>query len=234
MLTERLNRFFKSDEEKAAEAADEIVSLLKDSPQLELLRRERDDRRLTRLRELLAQRDQINQDWAAAVPALEAAILEAQEKERLAHEALQAATRERAAAQHSRLCASLDYSFNVSKIDGEIKKTAPQEIDDFLYEMLTADEKARNEFKLGYRPGAKARITGEVKVTIIDSNSQAVEKKRAYIKAAIAEAEGMKFNVIPADQITARLEKLKKGLPDFNRFETVEMPLADVKELRKK
>jgi hypothetical protein len=98
--------------------------------------------------------------------------------------------------------------------------------------MIKADEKARAELRVDQRPGAKAWITGEVKKQIVNSNHDAVDKKRAYIKAAIAEAEAMKLNAIPLDDILARLEELKAGMPDALRFEQVDVPLPDVATLR--
>ena len=204
MLTDRFDRFFRSDEQKDEEA-NKIVSLLKDSPHLAELRRARDEKRLTRIRELLAQRERLNQDHAAVLRSLEAAVVQAQEKEKRAHEALEAATRERVTAEHARLCQSLDFDFNPGKLRDELEKLAPAEINDFVYEMGKADEEARRAAKFEQRPGPKTRATNEVKNVIFNSNRDAVDKKRASIKAAITEAESMKLQAIPYDQIMSAL-----------------------------
>jgi hypothetical protein len=91
MLTERFDRFFKTDESKVKEA-EKIVALLKDSPELEERRQERDKKRLARIRELLAEREQIERAYAEAIPELTANVTEAQERENRAQEALKAAT----------------------------------------------------------------------------------------------------------------------------------------------
>jgi hypothetical protein len=99
--------------------------------------------------------------------------------------------------------------------------------------MLGSDEKVRGELRYDERLGKKTRITGEIKSKIVDSNLEAVEKKRAYIKAARAEAEEMKLKAIPHDEVIRRLEELKAGMmPDYHRSETTEVPLVDVRELR--
>jgi hypothetical protein len=58
MLTERFDRFLKTDEAKLKEA-DEIMALLKNSPEVEQRRRDHDEKRLARIRELLAQCEQV-------------------------------------------------------------------------------------------------------------------------------------------------------------------------------
>jgi hypothetical protein len=167
------------------------------------------------------------------MPRLQAAVDEAQQKEKAAHDELRAASQERVNAEHARLGASCELSLKLSNVEAEIKKAAPREIDDFVWEMLKVDEKARLELDVEQRPGPKARITGHVKNRILYSNRAAVEKKRAYIKAATAEAEAMKLQAIPHDQIIARLEELKAGIPDGYRFETITAPLSDVNELQR-
>ena len=226
-------RFFRTDDEKIKEA-EQILALLKDSPELQERHRQRDEKRLAGIRQLLADRDNTKREEAESMPRFRKAVEEAHEKEKRAHEALQAATRERINAEYSRSGASGDFSLKLSKIEAEIRKAAPREIDDFIYEMLTADEKARLQLKVENMPGPKAWITGESKVRVINSNREAVEKKRAYIKAAKDEAEAMKLQAIPRDQVVARLAELKAGLPDnTHRFETVEVPLPNVDELRR-
>jgi hypothetical protein len=232
MLTERFDRFFKSDAEKLNEA-EQIIALLQDSPELQERTRQRDEKRLAKIRQLLAEREEINRAQAETMPRLRAAVEEAEQKEKRAHEAVQAAVRERIDADLARLGASGDFSFRLSSVEAEIKKAAPREIDDFIFEMVGADEKARLELNVEHRPGPKARFTGEQKVRVVNSNHEAVEKTRVYIKAATAEAENMKLQAIPHDQLVARLAELKAGLPDTRRFESVEIPLPDVSELRR-
>jgi hypothetical protein len=58
MLTERFDRFLKTDEAKLKEA-DEIMALLKNSPEVEQRRRDHDEKRLARIRELLPQCEQV-------------------------------------------------------------------------------------------------------------------------------------------------------------------------------
>jgi hypothetical protein len=233
MLSERFDKFFRTAEQKDAEA-DEIVSLLKDSSHLAELRRARDEKRLNRIRELLAQREQFNREHGAKLPGLEAAVIEAQEKEKAAHAAVETASRERVNAEHARLCQSLDFDFNARKLRDELEKLAPAEINDFIYEMVKADEEARREAKFEQQLGPKARITGEVKNVIFKSNRDAVDKKRASIKAAITEAESMKLQAISYDQIIARLAELKAAVAGkCDWFEEADLPLPDVRELQR-
>jgi hypothetical protein len=232
MLTERFDRFFKADEDKIKEA-EQIIGLLKDSPELKERIRQRDEKRLANIRRLIAQRDGISQLRAATMPGLEAARDEALEKEKRAHGALQVATQERVNAEGARLSASLDFSFRVSTVEGEIKKAAPREIDEFVLEMIKADEAARLEYNIEQRPGPKSRIIGHVTSALFNSNKQAVDAKREYLKSAIAKAESMKLQAIPHDQIIARLKELKAGIPKSYRFETIEIPLPDVRELQR-
>ncbi len=233
MLTDNFgDRFFRSDEDKVKEAG-EILALLKDSPELQERTRQREEKRVSSIRQLLARRDEISRVHAETMPGLEAAQDEARENEKRAHEVLQAATQERVNAEHARLSASLDFSFNLSKLEAEIESAVPREIDEFIHEMLKADEAARLEYKSEHRPGPKARLTGQVTSSVINSNTQSVDAKRAYLKSAIAEAENMKLQAIPHDQIVARLEELKAGIPKFDRFETVTLPLPDVRELQR-
>jgi hypothetical protein len=195
MITERCNYFFRTDKEKAKEA-DKIMSLLKDSPALNEARRDRDKKRLSRVRALLAERDRIQRDHGATLQRLESAVIESQEKEKRAHEALQAATRNRVNAEAAKSNASLDLSFNRSKLEGEVRSLAPAEIGDFILEMLAVDEKARLELKVEQRSGPKGWLTGEVKHTIVNSNSEAVDKKTGGYQIGDRRGGG---NEAPAD-----------------------------------
>jgi hypothetical protein len=182
---------------------------------------------------LLAQREDIDRERAETMPRLQSARDEEQRKEQKAHEDLQATTRERVNADQARLSASLDFSFKLSTVEAEIKKASPREIAEFIYEMLKADEVARLEYNIEQRPGRKSRIIGQVTSTVFNSNKKAVDAKRAYLKTAIAEAENMKLQAIPHNQIVARLQELKTGIPESFRFETVDLPLPDTSELRR-
>jgi hypothetical protein len=102
------------------------------------------------------------------MPRLEAAVAEAREKERLAHQAVQAAAQEAINAEQARLGGSFDFSFRLSQLEAEIKKNSPQEIDEFIYEMRKADEKARLELKHGHDrdQGTGLRATWEAQLLI--------------------------------------------------------------------
>lgn len=232
MLTDRLKQVFRSDDEKIAEA-DEIISLLKDSPTLDALQRERDERRLGEIRSLLAKREQLQKKTAATLPGLQAAVLEAQEVENRAHDAWLAASRERVNIEYERLTASLDSNFAIGEIERQIMSLAPHEIDDFLCEMMTRDEKARRDLKVEQRRGPEAVFTGNVQEMIFTSNTKAVASLRECIKRAVVEAQALKFAVIPFGEVISRLDAIKKGLPDADRFETVDLPFPDVQELRR-
>jgi hypothetical protein len=231
MLTERFDRFFKSDDEKIAEA-ESILSLMKDSPELQERARQRDEKRLTRIRQLLAERDEINRVHAETMPVLIATRDQAQAKEKRAAEALQAATRERVNAEHARAAASGDFSLKISQIESEIRKRAPREIDEFIYEMVKADEKARLEHRTEIKPGPVARIIGRITKNIVESNGQAIGARRQAIKAAITEAEAMKLQALALEDIAARLAELKAGIPQGMFFEQVDAPFPDTAVLR--
>jgi hypothetical protein len=125
--------------------AEQVLRLLKDSPALEEARRARDEKRLATIRERIVERDRIKREQAETMPRLQRAVEGAAQKERRLHDELQAAIRERVNAEHARVGASGDFSLRLSQVEAEIKKAAPREIDEFIYEMLKADEKARLE-----------------------------------------------------------------------------------------
>jgi hypothetical protein len=232
MLTDGFNRFFKSDEEKIAEA-EEIISFLKDSPALEALRRERDDKRIAKQRELLSRLETLQREKATTMPQLEAAVVEAKEAEKLANDALLAAARKVSDAEHARLSKSLDLSFAIGVVEAEINRSAPTEIDAFISELTTADEKARGELKIEQRLGPKGRITGEHTEMIFESNKDSVTAARDYIRNGIAEAQSLKLQTHPLDEIVRRLTAIKDGIPKFDRFQTTKVPLPDIRELRR-
>lgn len=232
MLTERFERFFKTDDEKVREA-EKIIGLLKDSPELQQRNRERDEMRVAGIRQHLADREELLQEQSQTMPRLRAAVAEAQDREKCAQEALQAASRERINAEYARLGASSDFSVRLANVESEIRKAAPPEIDDFIREMVGEDEKARHALDVQHKPGPKSWITGTHSISITHSNRAAVEKARAYIKAAIAEVEAMKLQAIAHDQAISRLGELRAGIPDTGRFESLEIPLPDVSELRR-
>lgn len=231
MLTERFDRFFRSDDAKEKEA-DEILSLLKNSPELKERQRQRDDKRVASVRELLAKREEIQREKESTMPALIAARAAAEEREKQAHEALQAATQERVNAEHARFSASLDFSAKLSKIEGELTKLAPREIDEFIWQMQKAEIEARSQVKVEHRPGPRSRFTGVVTSLIVESNRKDVDQKLAYIRAAIEEARAMKFQALPHEQIVSRLAELEAGIPKETRGEVETLPFPDVRELR--
>jgi hypothetical protein len=231
MLTDRLSRFLKTDDEKTKEAND-ILSFLKDSPALTERAREREEKRLGRIREFLAQRDNISNERAETMRGLQVALSEAKSNEARAVEALGHAIRERLNAEQAQFGASFDYSHKLSQVEAELKKLAPAEIDEFIREMLKADDQARLQLDTEVRPGLASRLTGTVHTTIVNSNLDAVAIKRDYIKAAIHEAEGMKLQSMTQDEVVSRLTELKAKIPDSHRFEMVSRPLPDVSGLR--
>lgn len=229
-MLERFDKFFKSDNDKLAEA-DRVLSLLSDSPAFRERQRELEEKRLETLRGLLAKREQTERQQAELLPGLNDAVAEAERKEKAAVEALQAARRQRIAAEQASRAAA-EFTLKLSQIDGEIRKAAPREIDEFIREMLEADEKARLEVRTELRPGRKSFITGQATTRIVDSNLAAVNRKREYLRKAIAEAEAMKSQAVPLEEIAARLEKLKAGIPAAHVFELVNVPLPNTQELR--
>ena len=231
MLTDRFNRFVKTDEENKTET-ERIISLLKDSPELEERARKRDLARLERLQELLARRAAVERDRDETMPRLRAAVEAAQDREKRAHEALQVATRARVTAEDTRLSASLDANAKLSNLEAAIRRLAPREIDDFIWEMRKALDEARRETRVEIRPGPKARFTGVISHEIISSNCKAVDQKCAYIQNAIADAEAMKRQPIAHEDITRRLDQLRIAIPKVTGSTETERFFPDVAELR--
>jgi hypothetical protein len=232
MITDIFTRLLKTDEQKEVE---EIVSLLKGSPQLEALHREGEDRRIVVQRERLCRLESLERERATTLPQLEAAVVEATQAEEVAQQALRVASEKKSNAVHARLSASLDFSFRVGVLEGEINNNAPTEIDAFIWEMHKADEKARCELRVEQRPGPQSPILGTIKEMIDESNRTAVDAHREYIKSAIADAEKMKRQALSCGEIVHRLDELKKGLLKFklDRLERVKLPFPDVSELRR-
>ena len=234
MITDFFNRFRKSDDDQLAEAT-KLVTLLKDSPEVEALVAAQEERRLAKQHESLLRLDTLQKEKAATMPRLEAAVIDATEAEEIARQAQRVASERKSNAEHARLSASLDFSFKLGVLEGKINNSAPAEIDAFIWEMHKADEKARNAVRAEHRLGPRARILGTVTAMIFESNKDAVEAHREYIQNAINEAQRMKRQALSHGEIVHHLNELKKGLLKFKLdwFENVKLPLPDVSELRR-
>lgn len=234
MITDFFNRFRNSDDDQLAEAT-KLVTLLKDSPEVEALVAAQEEKRLVKQHESLLRLETLQKEKATTMPKLEAAVIEAKEAERLAEVALRAAAANRSDAEHARLSASLDFGFKIGVLEGEINNNAPAEIDAFIWEMYKADEKARNGVRAEHRLGPRSPILGTVTAMIFESNKAAVEAHREYIQNAINEAQRMKRQALSHGEIVHHLNELKKGLLKFKLdwFENVKLPFPDVSELRR-
>lgn len=220
-------RFLKTDDEKA-KRADEIMSLLKDSPTLTALKSEREAKTQEERRAALARIARAARERDETLPPLfeqlQAARLRIEEIEAKYKTDMKAASSERD---------EKDYEHNRAKfrIDNAIERdrrllrdTAAPEIDEFRRWLLAEDDKARHAFEIkiavrkdGIGPGTR----------VIDSNSKVIEQRREAIKKAMDRVEQMKFEVV--DDVAAEIATLKTSIPpDSHTMETTEVTLPIV------
>ena len=213
---------------KGSEA--EMASLLE--PELRDRRQQREDQRLNRCRELLAEREQIEAARDEASAKLSQAVTEAGREEKEAQAALAAAKRKRATASAESLSVTGKFRFKLANVTRELGTLAPSEIAEFIGEMIDADQQTRLALRFDERRSEPHFISGK-REQIISSNREAIMERIEAIRMAISEAKKMKISAIPREEIVKRLEELKIGLPDGRRIEETRTTLPDVRDLQK-
>jgi hypothetical protein len=214
------------------EEAREIIHLWRNSPEMESKHRERDEIRQGKVRELLAQREQIERERDTLLPQLVSAVVSAKAEERRCREVLEAATRKRSDADLARLGLSLNFQSRHDEVTAAITKLAPTMIDEFIHEMHAEEDKARLKTKMEIRNTDPNWMTGKIKEIFV-TNVKAVTTRVEAIRRAIEAAQALKFEVIPESEIFARLEQLNESMStaDF-REERTEGLVADVTGLK--
>jgi hypothetical protein len=230
-----LERLFQSREVSAAPfslkgSEAEMASLLE--PELRDRRQQREDQRLNRCRELLAEREQIEAARDEASTKLSQAVTEAEREEKEAQTALAAAKRKRATASAESLSVAGGFRFKLANVSRELGTLASPEIAEFIGEMIDADQQTRLALRFDEGRSEPHFISGR-REQIISSNREAIIERIAAIRVAVSEAKAMKFSATPRDEIVRRLEELKNGLPDGHRFEETRTTLPDVRDLQK-
>jgi hypothetical protein len=218
------------DHENQGPGIAEITSLLE--PELKDRRRQREDQRLTRCRELLAERERIEAERDESAARLCQVVAEAEREEQQAQAAVSAAKRKRATASIESVSVAAGFRFKLANIAHELESLAPPEIAEFIGEMLTLEEKARLALRFEERRTEPHWVTGKREL-ICNSNGEANLERIEAIRSAIAQAKTMKLSATPGDEIIKRLEALKTGLPDGDRFEETRTTLPDVRSLQK-
>ena len=117
-------RFFHSTPDEANKEAQRLVTLLHESPAMHQLEAEREQARLSKVRELLQQREQLQRTREESLPPLRAATAKAKNREQECREKLRKAIQESAGCVNQEVTASSSFKSQIDAIDGEIIKLA--------------------------------------------------------------------------------------------------------------
>lgn len=190
----------------------EIADLLSD--ELTERRAQRDQRRLAKLKELLAAEKMIIEQCAGTMPALETAAAIARADELRIESELQSARQRRICAELERMGASLEFTSRFDSIKAGIRKLAPPVINDFIHKMVDELQTTRLQIDTRERLGEANFLTGRRKVHFI-SNKKSVEDRLSAIRQVIVDAELMKTSTLSEGKIAERLEALPSSLPEI-------------------
>ena len=135
-MLDRFDRFLKSQGEKNAAEAEEVLELLKDSQYAKQLKLQRDAARMEKQKALASRREALRSQREKEIPELRAKLAKSEADERKLEEALKEARNKRSSAAGEASNRSFWFDHQEAKVLTEIKSSAPAFIDDFKSELL--------------------------------------------------------------------------------------------------
>ena len=212
-----ISKFFKTPVLERHESADIMRAARLLAPELEAREREEDVKRVEKITALLEQQKIIIAERDSAMPALEQAAIEAEDRKRAAEAALKAAILEHTRAIDARWGPKLKFTERLQAIEQQLKTLAHPLLDEFIHELLKLWDEARLAVDFDERESAPARITG-IKKRIFSSNTNSVHRRVDAIKAAVEQAKRMRYEPLTEQEIRSRLTELKDGLPAIDHL----------------
>jgi hypothetical protein len=191
--------------------ADEIMSLLKDSPTLEALKSERRAKINAERRGALQRIARVEQERSQTLPVLyqsfKAAKLRVEELEAEFKTDMAAACRERDRLDYEHACARFRIDNSLSKDRRLLLDTAAPELDELYRWLLAEDEKARS--KISVKLGIKRDVVGVS--SLVMSNAAAISRRRAAIKAVMTRIDELRFEIV--EDVAGEIATLKASIP---------------------
>lgn len=167
------------------------------------------DRRRLAYSQLITLRSEQNE----GIKILNYKILKTEKALQVAREEVKRAGQEHDAAKHEKTANSMNFSQTVNQFENLLRETSAPLIDETIKIFKDKlDDLRRDGIKQQDYPGKKNMFT-EKRQPFSYSNIETVKIAMEYLRAAIATAEGLKLEVLSDQELTAKLVKLKDGIP---------------------